>query len=77
MASPSRSKSVANQTSHPLPSDSFAARLRSEMTRSLPSLMTYVGWKSCSRSTPGTGLFTPLGFFSGRSRTWPTLASTK
>ncbi len=39
MASPSRSKSVANQTSHPEDWDSFAARLRSAITRSLPSLI--------------------------------------
>src|SRR5207249_61712 len=70
-------RSVANQTSRPLASDSLAARLRSLTTLSLPWTTSYVGRKSCLRSTPGTGLLTPLGFLLGRSRMCPTLARTR
>jgi hypothetical protein len=48
--------------------DSFAADFRSARVFSFPAIVTYSGWKPLSTSIPS--------FFSGRSRTWPTVAFT-
>jgi hypothetical protein len=42
----------------------------------LSESISYVGAKSWSRSTPGTGCFEPFGALLGRSRMWPIEAFT-
>ena len=72
MASPSRSRSVANQISR-----APFASLRSSVTVFFFAESTsYVGSKLCSRSTPGTSCLIPLGARLGRSRMCPTDAFT-